>query len=71
LRQLAIGLPLGLAGALAVGQILAGELTATRPADPVTLMAVVVLLAGVAMAASLVPASRAARLAPMTALRRD
>jgi putative ABC transport system permease protein len=70
LRQLALGLPLGLAGALAVGQVLASELDGTSPADPVTLCAIVALLASVAIAASLAPAARAARLAPMTALRR-
>jgi putative ABC transport system permease protein len=66
--QLAIGLSLGLAGALAVGQLLRSFLrTGTR--DPLTLTAVIVVLVVVSVIASLVPAWRAARIDPATALR--
>jgi predicted permease len=71
LRRLAIGVPLGLAGALAVGQALRSELDGTNPADPVTLLVIVAMLVGVTTGASLVPAARAARVDPMTALRRE
>ena len=39
--------------------------------DPVVLVASVVLLSGVALAAGTIPAVRASRIQPMTALRQD
>jgi putative ABC transport system permease protein len=39
--------------------------------DPITFAAVVVILGGVALLASLIPAFRAARVDPVTALRRE
>jgi hypothetical protein len=71
LRQLAIGLPVGLAGALAVGQVLSSELEGTSAVDPLTLLVIIAMLAGVTAVASLVPAARAVRLDPALALRRD
>jgi hypothetical protein len=67
--QLAIGLALGLGGALAVGRLLQGFLVRTAPRDPVTLTAVAALLVLVAVTASIVPARRAARVDPVVALR--
>lgn len=67
--QLAIGLLLGLAGALGVGQLLESLLVQTEPADPATLVSVSVLLVAVAVAACLRPARRAARVDPLVALR--
>jgi predicted permease len=67
--QLAIGLLLGLAGALGVGQLLESLLVQTEPADPTTLVSVSVLLVAVAVAACLWPARRAARVDPLVALR--
>jgi putative ABC transport system permease protein len=40
-----------------------------RPLDPVTFVGVTLLLSGIAVAASYVPARRAARLDPLQALR--
>ena len=71
LVQLAIGLSLGVAGALAAGQLLRGLLVRTSAADPLTIAAVCGLLIAVALAASLIPARRATRLDPLAALRRD
>ena len=69
LGQLAIGLLLGVGGALGVGQILQNQLFQTSPTDPTTLVAIVGILMSVAVLACLVPARRAARLDPMVALR--
>jgi putative ABC transport system permease protein len=71
LGHLAIGLPLGMAGAFGVGRLLQSLLVQTSPNDPVTLGGVLVLMVVVAMVACLVPARRAARVDPVTALRVD
>lgn len=67
----ALGLALGLAGALAFGRILAGQLANVGPTDPVVLSGVVVTLAAVAAAASLAPAWRALRVDPAATLRQE
>ena len=69
LMQLAIGVPIGLAGAFGVGQLLQSLTVQTSPTDPVTLVSIVAVLAGAAMLACLWPARRAARLDPSAALR--
>ncbi len=71
LIQLAIGLPLGIAGAVGVGQLLQSVLVATQPWDPPTLGFITVALLAVAITACLWPARRAARLNPVVALRYD
>jgi putative ABC transport system permease protein len=72
LRNLAVGLVLGLAGTLALGQLLPNLLTGgSPPRDPLTLAIVVVLLSTVAALAGLIPARRAARIDPTVALRAD
>jgi predicted permease len=71
LRQLAWGLPLGLAAGLGMGQVLRSELYGTSPTDPFTLLAIVSVLVAITVAASFVPARRAARLDPIRALRHD
>ena len=69
LRQLAVGLPIGMAGALGVGRLLDSVLVRTSPADPVTLVSIVAVLVGTAVLACLWPAQRAAHLDPVAALR--
>jgi putative ABC transport system permease protein len=71
LLQLVLGLTLGLAGALAIGQLLQAFLVGVGARDPVTLASVVVLLSVVSLAASFLPARRASRLDPMVALRHE
>lgn len=63
------GLAAGLAGALALGHLIASQLYGVGAADPGVLAAVAALLALVALAACLVPSWRALRVAPMEALR--
>ena len=69
--HLAIGLTLGICGALATGRLLQSFLVETNARDPLTLAAVVALMAVVALAASLIPSRRAARLHPVAALRSE
>ena len=62
---------LGAAGAAGAGQIIRGLLVRTSASDPATLTAAIILLVGVAVAACVIPARRAARLDPLAALRQD
>ena len=68
-RLAAIGLALGLAGSLAAMRLIATLLFRVKPADPLTFVVVAVILAGVTLAASYIPARRATRVDPMVALR--
>ncbi len=62
---------LGTVLAVATGGSLAGLLYGVGPYDAATLATVSVVVALAALAASVVPARRAARLDPMTALRAE
>jgi putative ABC transport system permease protein len=66
---LAVGMIIGTLGALALTRALASFLYGIRPTDPVTFVAVVAILAGVAFLACYIPARRATRVDPMIALR--
>jgi putative ABC transport system permease protein len=63
------GVILGVPAALAVGRLLQNTFVRTEARDPVTLVVTVTLLAIVALVASIVPARRATRLEPTSALR--
>ena len=66
-----IGIAVGLAGALLLTRLLETLLYEVSPTDPAVLAATAVGVLIVAVAASLVPAARAVRVDPMTALRAE
>jgi predicted permease len=65
----AVGIAVGLAGALALGRLLRSLLFEINAEDPVTFIGVAILLAIVALLACYIPAQRATRVDPMVALR--
>jgi predicted permease len=69
LRVMAIGIVIGVAGALGLTRFLQSLLYEVQPTDPPTFVAVLLLLASVSVAASYIPARRAMRVDPMVALR--
>lgn len=66
-----VGVAVGLAGAFATLRLLASFLFGVRASDPVTFLGVVLVLAAIALAASMVPALRATRVDPVIALRNE
>ena len=66
-----VGVILGLAAASALTRVIANLLFGVTPLDPVTFAAVPCVLSFVALLACVIPARRAARLNPMTALRQE
>jgi len=71
LAQVGPGLLLGAGGALVLSRLLASQLHVVSPTDPLTFAAVFALLLVVALVASYLPARRASRVDPMTALRAE
>ena len=65
------GLAVGVPAALALTRLIRGQLYGVSPTDPATLLAGAVLLLAVAALAAWLPARRAARVDPMTALRAE
>ena len=68
LRMTVIGLAVGIALALASTRLLSGLLFGIKSTDPITFVAVAILLCVVALLACWVPAQRAMRVDPMVAL---
>ena len=67
----AIGLGVGLVGAVAAGRVIATLLFGVSPSDPMTIAGVCALLLAVLAAAAYLPARRATRVDPMMALRTE
>jgi len=67
----AAGVAIGTVAALASAKVLASQLYGISARDPLTFLAVVGLLSLVALIASALPAFRASRIDPMTALRSE
>jgi len=68
-RLALLGIALGTIAALGVSKAIASLLFGTEPTDPATFAAMVLLLSAVAFVAGYIPALRASRIDPMTALR--
>jgi len=73
LRQVGVmtvaGATIGVAAALALGRAAESLLFRMDARDPLVFAAATIVLVGVALCAGLIPAQRAARVDPMTALR--
>ena len=67
----AIGLVAGLLGAAGMTRLMAGLLFQVSPFDPKTFLLAPAVLATVAFLASYLPAKRAAKIDPVTALRQE
>jgi ABC-type antimicrobial peptide transport system permease subunit len=68
MRLVLAGAAIGLVGAWGVTRLMQSLLYGVAPGDPITFLVVTALLSGAALLACYVPAIRAARINPMSAL---
>jgi putative ABC transport system permease protein len=66
-----VGVALGLAGAFALTRTLTTLLFKVEPTDPAVFALIALMIIGVALLASLIPARRAVRVNPVVALRQE
>ena len=71
LKLAALGLAIGLPVALALGRVMAGALFGVVALEPLTFVGFTLLLTGVALFAGYLPARRATKVDPITALRSE
>ncbi len=69
--QVGVGLALGIPAAIAGGRLMSKQLFGVKPWDPIMLTLATVLLCLAALLAAVIPASRAAGVEPMVALRNE
>jgi putative ABC transport system permease protein len=69
LKLTLVGMVIGLGAALAVTRVMETLLYEVSATDPLTFIAIALLLVGVALVASFIPARRATRVDPIVALR--
>jgi putative ABC transport system permease protein len=67
----AAGIGVGLVGAFALTRLISSQLYSVRPTDPATFAGVALLLGGIAVLATFIPALRATRVDPVVALREE
>jgi putative ABC transport system permease protein len=70
-RVVAVGLALGVVGAVTSGKLVTSFLYGLTPTEPIVLGSAAALLCAVALFAGLIPALRASRVDPVAALRED
>lgn len=66
-----IGIAIGTVASFAASQLIASLLFGTAPTDPLTFLAMVLILGAIAFVAGYIPARRASRINPMVALRNN
>jgi predicted permease len=71
LRLVVVGIGVGLVASVVLTRLMTGLLFGVSPSDPLTYGAVALVLGGVALLASYMPARRAARVDPMVAIRAE
>jgi putative ABC transport system permease protein len=69
LKLVAVGVGIGLLGALALTRVMSSLLFGISATDPATLVTISLILVAVALLASYIPARRAAKVDPLIALR--
>ncbi|HXJ88251.1 MAG TPA: ABC transporter permease [Candidatus Binatia bacterium] len=71
MRPTLLGVAIGIAGALAMGRVVANLTFQVKPTDPATFIAVAAVLALIALLACVIPAYRASKVDPVIALRNE
>jgi putative ABC transport system permease protein len=71
LGMILVGVVLGVAAALAAGRLLGRLVAGVRPAEPLTFTIMISVLVLAALFASFLPARRASRMDPVSALRQE
>jgi ABC-type antimicrobial peptide transport system permease subunit len=64
-----VGVLAGLLILIAAQRLIASQLYATKPNDPICILVAILVMTGIAVLASFLPARRAAKIDPMVALR--